>query len=657
MDTQGLWRLFEELDRLIRARLNEAGRSGVRGLHLDVAEVQAEFAEGEVDQSGLQINWGALAESYPPLASLARIHRLSPDQVALIVVAAAPELAPRYARAFALLQDDVGRRRPGFDFALSLLERNDAKRLSVRLKTEGPEGLIGQRFASLDGDGPRSEAALVVDPQVLRYLGLQGDLLDARLAENGSIFPTIANKGTSLLPAKKVATLRTFARGRGHALFVRTDSPAVARTAAGLVGAEYSRSVLEVEAESSVDPLLFARECALFRHIPLIRCVSSFPPSSEMVRRVRNYGLPVLFYGVGQWTEPPAAPCGPVQLDLRELPLASRRKLWDQSLPSSGRATPKKKDLDLLAERFSLSPEATAAAAAEATASVEKTSVPFETLARAARRQTGHALGKLATRIVPSRDWNDLVVSEETETRLREISARLRHTDQVLNGWGFAKKSRQARRTAALFAGPSGTGKTLSAEIIARDLGADLYRVDLAQVFDKYVGETEKNLDRIFAAAELQDCLLFLDECDVLLGKRSEQREGRDKYANLEAAYLLQRVDEFHGVVLMATNLLTNVDGAFIRRLDFVVHFTFPDEVQCARLWKQACPKDLPLADDVDFGALANEHRLSGGNIANCVLSAAFLAAQARESVVTQAMLEHSVRREYQKMGQGGDRR
>jgi SpoVK/Ycf46/Vps4 family AAA+-type ATPase len=202
----------------------------------------------------------------------------------------------------------------------------------------------------------------------------------------------------------------------------------------------------------------------------------------------------------------------------------------------------------------------------------------------------------------------------------------------------------------ALFAGDSGTGKTLSAEVVAADLGLDLYVIDLATVVDKYIGETEKNLDRIFSEADRVNGVLLFDEADAIFGKRSEVKDARDRYANVEIAYLLQRMERFDGIAILTTNLRANLDEAFLRRLDIIVDFPMPEEDDRLRLWERHLPGTLPRAADVDLGFLAAAFKLSGGNIRNVCLQAAFYAAAGNRPV---AMLDliRGTEREYQKLG------
>ncbi len=267
-----------------------------------------------------------------------------------------------------------------------------------------------------------------------------------------------------------------------------------------------------------------------------------------------------------------------------------------------------------------------------------------------ARAQSARRLDKLAARIAPNASWDDLVVPDEVLVQLHELGAWVAHRGRVLGDWGFARRLSRGRGVTALFAGPSGTGKTMAAEVVAAELGLDLYRIDLSGVVSKYIGETEKNLDRIFRAAEDANAVLFFDEADALFGKRSEVRDSHDRYANLEISYLLQKMETYDGVAILATNLRDNLDEAFMRRLAFIVTFPFPDEEERRRIWELVWPAETPLADDLDFDALAAAHRLSGGQIKNAALAAAYLAA-GNGGVVAGEHLESALRREYEKLG------
>ncbi|MFI6374527.1 ATP-binding protein [Streptomyces sp. NPDC050546] len=290
-----------------------------------------------------------------------------------------------------------------------------------------------------------------------------------------------------------------------------------------------------------------------------------------------------------------------------------------------------------------------AARAARSLADFDGTPLSPAHLRLAARQQSASGLEQHARRIRPDVDWRDLVLPDAPLTQLRELALRARHRDRVLGDWRLSAGGGRGRGVLGLFAGESGTGKTLSAEVVAADLGLDLYVVQLSSVVDKYVGETEKNLERIFTEADRTDAVLLFDEADAVFGKRSEVRDAHDRYANLESAYLLQRLESFDGIALLTTNLRANIDEAFTRRLDLIVDFPFPDAGQRVALWRHSL-SHVPCADGIELDAVATGFELAGGSIRSAVVTAAYLAAGRGDTVTADDLLE-GARREYRKAG------
>lgn len=261
--------------------------------------------------------------------------------------------------------------------------------------------------------------------------------------------------------------------------------------------------------------------------------------------------------------------------------------------------------------------------------------------------ETHPRLGELAQRITPMAGWNDLVLPDEQHSILREIAIHVRQRMKVYETWGFAAKSARGLGISALFSGPSGTGKTMAAEVLANELHLDLYRIDLSQVVSKYIGETEKNLSRVFDAADVGGAILLFDEADALFGKRSEVKDSHDRYANVEVSYLLQRMEVYRGLAILTTNLKDALDQAFLRRIRFVVHFPFPDLNQRAEIWRHIFPAQTPI-EALDFERLARLN-VAGGNIRNIAMQAAFLAAEVDEPVRMNHLLR-AARTEYAKL-------
>lgn len=372
------------------------------------------------------------------------------------------------------------------------------------------------------------------------------------------------------------------------------------------------------------------------------------PPAAEATLATEpGIGIIVLT-GHGAW-EPGWAPDVPLVVEVAAPGRAARVHLWQAGLDGAG---PPAAEIDRAVGGFALGPRqiARAATAAALQATLAGRPVRRRDLHDGARAQNGTGLERLAHRVRPAAGWADLVLPEGTARLLRELAARARWRDRVRDEWGMGRGGGRGDGITALFAGPSGTGKTLAAEVISGELGLDLYAIDLAMVVDKYVGETEKNLDRLFAEAERVNGVLFFDEADALFGTRSEVRDARDRYANVETAYLLQRMESFDGIAVLATNLRANLDEAFARRLDAVIDFPVPDEPSRLAMWERHLGARVPRADDLDLAFCARAFELSGGNIRNVTRCAAFLAAD-EDRPVGMIHLIRGVEREYRKLG------
>ena len=274
----------------------------------------------------------------------------------------------------------------------------------------------------------------------------------------------------------------------------------------------------------------------------------------------------------------------------------------------------------------------------------------LEDLHVSARWNSSQRLSLLARKIQPSYRWDDIVLPPDQKAQLREICGYFANMALVYGQWGFQSKTSLGKGLNILFAGASGTGKTMAADVMAGELALDLFKIDLASIVSKYIGETEKNLDRIFQEAQGSNAILFFDESDALFGKRSEVKDAHDRYANIEVSYLLQKMEEYQGIVILATNFRNNMDDAFVRRMHFVLDFPVPDEEDRLEIWQRVFPGEAPLNDSVDLSFLARQFKIAGGNIKNIAVSSAFLAAQDDGRVAMKHIIL-ATRREYQKMG------
>jgi AAA+ superfamily predicted ATPase len=318
-----------------------------------------------------------------------------------------------------------------------------------------------------------------------------------------------------------------------------------------------------------------------------------------------------------------------------------QKQLWQQALGDG--AIRLNGALDGIAGQFKLSARTIQAEGAHLAPTLAASDRPDRVMWSACRTIGRSKLDELAQRIESAADWDDLVLPEPQKATLRQIGAHLRNRLKVHLEWGFAGKGARGLGISALFAGESGTGKTMAAEVLAREMQLDLYRIDLSAVVNKYIGETEKNLRRVFDAAEDSGAILLFDEADALFGKRSEVKDSHDRYANIEVSYLLQRMESYRGLAILTTNLKPALDFAFQRRLRFVVHFPFPDQVLREAIWRNAFPARTPLVA-IDNGKLARLN-ITGGSIRNIALNAAFRAAELKEPV-SMAHLLHAARHE-----------
>jgi len=389
--------------------------------------------------------------------------------------------------------------------------------------------------------------------------------------------------------------------------------------------------------------------CALFLDCDEIDTTDLFRLQSitSFCEKIRG----VIFISSRQWNPKLRRPR--IIFDVHKPTTTEQVMLWNKSL--NGQAGNLDCWLEKLVSQFNLSAHIIRIASAEAleqySKNENKEEEPSEKLEdilwSMCCAHTRPRLDDLAQRIPSLATWDDLILPEMQRTTLREIAKHVRQQSKVYGEWGFAAKSSRGLGISALFTGESGTGKTVASEVIANELHLDLYRIDLSQVVNKYIGETEKNLKRIFDAAEEGGAILLFDEADALFGKRSEVKDSHDRYANIEVSYLLQRMEDYRGLAILTTNMKSALDKAFLRRIRFVVQFPFPDAIHRAEMWRRIFPDDTPT-ENLEVKKLARLN-ITGGNIRNIALNAAFIAADRGESV-RMSHISRAARSEYAKL-------
>ena len=609
-----------------------------------------------------------LKESPLRLQRLSTLFDLKPLALEVLLLLLAPEVDNRFGRLYAYLQDDVARRWLSPGLALRLLP-GTAPDDPVGRALFGPESpLIASRLIYVGGVGeglsaPLLDRPLKLDDRVTEYL-LEHDALDPQLAGIASL--DVTNHTLDALPIDPVLRTRL---SHLMALWQTPSAPAAyfwgpegsAKTAAaGALANALNRPLVTVDAAALAarppDQLPAGIQAAVregrlreallhIRHFDVLSALGQ-------AEAIRSLGPRVVLSARTPWDHNNLGDV-PVIVHFPVLGYALRERLWRGHL--DGRSADDPRLPADLAGRFRLTPGQIGRAVHTAQHRAWLRDGPRarpnrDDLFEGSRRQSNPALSRLAVKVASPYGWHDLVVPDAQRAQLRAIESQVRHAHTVYSQWGFEAKLALGKGLNALFSGPSGTGKTMAAGILAKSLGLDIYKIDLSGVVSKYIGETEKNLSRIFEEAGTANVVLFFDEADALFGKRSEVKDAHDRYANIEISYLLQKMEEYAGVSILATNLSQNLDEAFTRRMQFVIDFPLPNAEERERIWRGMFPAAAPRTDDINFPFLATHFDLAGGHIKNCVLAAAFIAAEDGGGI-SMAHLVQGVAREMNKLG------
>ena len=579
----------------------------------------------------------------PRLNRLVRKYGWTPMEVDLLVLAGMPDEHEGFASVFR-----------------SLHPRNDA-RASVGLAAQvfGHEGLDRRTFREQLEVGP------LITSRALRVVG-DGPFFERSLVPAEALWSSL--HGIEVWPANIVR------QELAHTVTLDEwcHTPGFHRTVAAIEGAK-DCIILVTDEEVPMAVQYAAQAVNLAGHRGIgIHCSGGPDPEWERLASlhlVMRGMIPIIQLSTGEGQTGTEAPRfhghpGPIVICSRpgvmsvrgQRPVVAisvgshvgmgRTAMWRQLLPQCA------EQAEELASRFPMDPMAAAEVAGDLSClqGMESRPLTISDVAGCIRARAGLALTAGMKLVRPQCGWDDLVLPADRHQQLKEVVDRLRHQTRVLDDWGVLSGRSGARGVRLLFAGPPGTGKTLAAEVLAQVLEVDLLVVDVSRVVSKWIGETEKNLSAVFDAAERAQAVLFFDEADALFGKRTEVSDAHDRYANLETAYLLARLEKFEGIAILATNLRDNIDGAFVRRLEFVVEFEEPGREERYRLWSGHVPKDAPLAEDVNLSMLSALYPVVGGTIRNAAVAAAFLAASDGTPIAMTHFI-HAIRREYEKAG------
>jgi ATP-dependent 26S proteasome regulatory subunit len=624
---------------------------------------------------------------YLALPVLAPLFHLTPFETQIILLCLAPELDRKYEKLYSYLQDDVTRKRPCASLALDLFCGAQSEKI-VRLPVfDSRAPLIKYRLLRMtenqpEGPEPLLARALKLDDRIVNFaLGVK--TMDSRLESSARLVPSQANSRAPEVSEELRSRTLSFIRthfgesepdGRNLIFYLRGPAGSDRRALAETISHNLGLDLIVADVEKMIGSPSFDETVWLLGREALLQpaalclehldCLIAEPDKhrtslNALIEAIRTFSRLTFLLGDQDW-RPQELSGGElfITLEFPRVDDRNERRLWESQLKGHYQFA-EDVDFDILASKFRLPPGRIrdALMAAETLArwhSPEAAEITMDDLHAACRAQATPKLGALARKIIPQYSWDDIVLPDDQLGQLQEMRQQAMYRSVVYGQWGFERTLSRGKGLNALFSGPPGTGKTMAAEVIARDLRLDLYQIDLSQVVSKYIGETEKNLGQIFREAQSSKAILFFDEADALFGKRSEVKDAHDRYANIEVGYLLQKMEEYEGVAILATNLRQHLDEAFVRRMQFIVEFPFPDEEHRRRIWEVIFPREAPLGEDVDFGFLAREVKLAGGNIKNICLASAFYAA-GDDRVIRMSHLIRAARREFQKLGRTWD--
>lgn len=615
-----------------------------------------------------------------PLPVLSRLFGLTPVEANVLISCLAPEIDARYERLYGYLQDDMTRRRPSVGLVLAFCCESREEEIILRPVFSPQAPLMRYQLIhlvdDLSGGNPFLSRGVKIDGRIASFLlgetGFDSGIQDkVELWKPDKVSSMAVKDHQALVDSLVSAVEKCFENGRlkKNPLFYLEGR---ARAGKSELVREVSRRLglplLVVDAEQvgagttgfEKGMFLAFRENLLCQSLLHIRHLDrAFEQNQDRLRitslmkQIHEMGWITFLSGEKPWSwqiSSDHVSFLPVKLAVPEY--VEQIEIWKKEL--QGRHKLDDKELSFIVSKYPSSPgqikDAVMSASTYAALRGGSPLIMTADIDKGCRAQAAPNLGHLARKIEMKSSLHDIILPPGQLAQLREICNQIHYRSNVYGTWGFGRKLSLGKGLNALFFGPPGTGKTMAAEVIANELCLDLYKIDLSQVVSKYIGETEKNLHQIFREAEISRAILFFDEADALMGKRSDVKDAHDRYANLETAYLLQKMEEYEGVTILATNLRQNMDEAFTRRIRFIIEFPFPDEERRLRIWQGIWPRETPLAETVDLPFMAKRFKLSGGNIRNAALAAAFLASSEGGAVDMKHLL-NSTKQEFLKMG------
>lgn len=669
-DYQGLFITEKEIDHILHNSLFESEINSPSNLEIQEIE-EIETLTHKINIKNIESIKNGQALRLPLLSD---IFHLNSFEIDVLLICLVSELKLPYEQIYSYLQNDLTKKRPTVDLVIKLLCQSVEEKIKARMNFSPSSPLLVNHLIHLSNNENEEHSSLLsrsikVDERIISFL-LEFDEIDPRIKNFSTIMNSLRTIKDLSLPENDTALIDKikwyFQTNNPQIFFLAGPYGTGKKTVAEIVSNEFDMPLLIVDSKVLLENGSYEMLDLVFREALLQKASIYFEGFDAVVKDANTKVSPLniikkmdqypywIFLSGGQSWEPPCVfnNHGFISLDL-PLPEAKNRKmLWDAFL--DGYDLSGDVDLNEISGKFKFSAGQikdaifTAGQVAKSRGDDDQ-AISLSDLYRGCKAQSNQKLSSMAKKIEPRYTWEEIILPNDVKEQLREISSHVKYRETVYSDWGFDRKLSLGKGLNIFFSGTSGTGKTMAAEIIAKEVGLDLYKIDLSSLVSKYIGETEKNLNKIFKEAETSNAILFFDEADAIFGKRSEIKDSHDRYANIEVNYLLQKMEEHEGIVILASNYKKNIDDAFLRRLHFAIEFPFPNETLRKKIWKNIFPKETPVNDDIDFGFLAN-FKITGGNIKNIVLAATFLAAEGSRIVKMEYIIK-ATKREFQKMG------
>jgi SpoVK/Ycf46/Vps4 family AAA+-type ATPase len=681
---KGLFLSDQEIDSILEEKITSSKDMQLRDKNESRVECFLEAISKSQEEISKKKEQSISEGIYLALPQLVNLFNLSPFEEQCVLICLAPEIDSKYEKLYAYLQDDISRKSPSIELIVNLLCYTDEGKIRARALFLPQAPLLKNNVLNIDRNIQNQKSTLLseflkIDERIVNFL-LGINSLNYEIESFSKLVFPKADQSERYLSKKIKNQLVEITKNHLNNSDLNRDK--LIYYFYGPCGSG-KRSLAEGICEQLSVPIIVADiETLLSRELPFentIRLVfreALLQPAAIYINNLHRlldekekykYHLKILVNTIEEFSwltflagENPWEPAGLfkennfIKIDFPIPDHETRNRYW-KSMANGKIEFSKDVEFDELATKFRFTPGQIKDALTAARNSVQlndksKSEIKMIDLYKGCRAQCNQKLGALAKKVDSKYTWDDIVLPKDVIWQLQAICDQVKFKDTVYEKWGFGQKLSLGKGLNALFSGHSGTGKTMAVEIIANELQLDLYKIDLASVVSKYIGETEKNLSKIFKEAENSNAILFFDEADALFGKRSEVKDAHDRYANIEVGYLLQKMEEYDGISILATNLKQNMDDAFLRRLHFLVDFPFPDEKYRYHIWEKVFPPDTPVNENIDFKFLSTHFKISGGNIKNIAVNSAFLAA-ADSGIVKMNHVMDATRQEYKKIG------